>query len=78
MIQKSNNLEECLNTLATYKYHAYGYEYFLPAYQQLSKQWSVAYRNAADFSNPKTDSPTLLEACHKMIDFLNKKDKDGK
>lgn len=65
-------VEECLNLITSRKYKSLGFGVLSLDYVYgLEKPWRISFRNPADFENPDTKSRTALEACHKMIVFLN-------
>ena len=64
-------VEECLSLITSHIYKSLGFGVLSLDYVYGLNYWQVSFRNPADFNNPDTKSATPLEACHKMINFLN-------
>jgi len=64
-------LEGCLDYLEGIKYKSLGFGVLSLDYVYGLNYWQVSFRNPANFENPDTKSATPIEACHKMIFFLN-------
>lgn len=63
--------DECLKIFEKIRYESYGFPVLFVDYDySVTKKWSVAFRNPANFSNPDIREDTPLKACHKMFDFL--------
>jgi hypothetical protein len=67
-------VEECLALITSRKYKSIGFGVVSLDYiYGRENPWCIGFRNPVDFENPDTKSKTPLEACHKMIVFLNKR-----
>lgn len=67
------DVETCLNIISAPSYNSYGFPVLFLDYNYAFKKWSISFRNPVDFENPNTESKTAIEACHRMLDFMNKR-----
>lgn len=70
-LRRPHTLAGCLKVLEEIKYEAFGFAHVFLDYRYNDKKWSVTFRNPVNFDNPKIRETNPLDACHKMIDFLN-------
>lgn len=70
-LQKFSTLEQCLEQFEYIKYKAFGFPVIMIDYNYNFKKWGICFRNPSNFDNPNIQEDTPLEACYKMIDFLN-------
>jgi hypothetical protein len=66
------DLQESLQIFENIRYKSYGFGMVFLDYNYTFKYWSVAFRNAANFTNPDIKAETPIEAVHQMLDFLKK------
>jgi hypothetical protein len=64
------DLQESLQIFENIRYKSYGFGMVFLDYNYTLKYWSVAFRNAANFTNPDIKAKTPIEAVHQMFDFL--------
>ena len=72
-----DDLQECLQIFEKIRYKSYGFPIVWLDYNYTFKHWSMAFRNAANFSNPNIKAKTPIEAAHQMLDFLKELKRKG-
>ena len=64
------DLQESLQIFENIRYKSYGGPIVWLYYNYTFKYWSMAFRNAANFTDPDIKAETPIEAVHQMLDFL--------
>ena len=64
------DLQESLQIFENIRYKSYGGPIVWLYYNYTFKYWSMAFRNAVNFTDPDIKAETPIEAVHQMLDFL--------